>query len=469
MTDDPLHALARWGTLPALAVANSGGWQTLDYAGLAAAAAARAHWLARAGVGPGQTVLCPTRPALGLAITRHALGAIGAALLPVRADLDAAARAALIAVTGCEWVWSPNPDPMDTGALHATGLAPADPHPLDLLVQTSGSGGQPKVAMLTRRAVLASADRINARLDLRAGDRWLCCLPRQHIGGLAIGDRCALAGAGCRVLPDFDAVTVAGALRGEAITHCSLVPPMLARLLDLLPTPPPALRCALLGGQPLDPALARRATAGGWPLYLGYGMTETCSQVAGAWITGDGSGDWLAPLPDLAVADSADPGTAAPLRLRGPMLMAGYANPARRPGDGLVDGWLPTADLARRAPDGRLRIVGRADEVLVVGGVNVLPADCEARLALAPGIGELAVVGVPEPMFGHRLVACYTGTARPADLDAWARAHLDSPLRPRGWLPRPDLPRLPSGKYDRRALRALAMAGTAKRHGPAPN
>jgi O-succinylbenzoic acid--CoA ligase len=273
----------------------------------------------------------------------------------------------------------------------------------------------------------------------------------------------------------FDAAAVRAELMDEAagITHLSLVPPMLARLLDAGAEPPPWLRVVLLGGQALDPALARRALAGGWPLVLGYGMTETGSMIASGRVR-DGGEVVLTPLPGVELdCPSCDPrtGTAMdasqvrgpqversaavprPLRLRGPMLMAGYANPRRQPGDGLsADGWLTTSDLACHTPDGTLRVLGRADEVLVIGGVNVLPAAIERRLAAAPGIGEVAVAGVPEPVWGRRLIAVYTGPVDPARLDAWCRANLPSAERPRGFRRVAGLPVLASGKLDRRAL-----------------
>jgi O-succinylbenzoic acid--CoA ligase len=136
--------------------------------------------------------------------------------------------------------------------------------------------------------------------------------------------------------------------------------------------------------------------------------------------------------------------------------MAGYANPSRTPGLGLVDGWLATSDLACLDPDGALRILGRADEVLVTGGVNVHPARVESVLLEAPGVRDLAVVGVSDPIWGQRLVAVYCGDISPTDLDAWCRSRLPGTERPRGFLPVPEIPLLESGKRDRRRLLEIA-------------
>jgi len=138
--------------------------------------------------------------------------------------------------------------------------------------------------------------------------------------------------------------------------------------------------------------------------------------------------------------------------------MAGYANPDRIPGEGLEDGWLRTSDLACRDAMGVLHVLGRADEVLVTAGVKVRPAGVESVLTRAPGAGEVAVVGVPDPVWGQRVVALYTGGAAPGDLDAWCRDRLPGPERPRAFIRLPELPTLGSGKRDRLRLRELVLA-----------
>jgi len=478
----PTLADAPWHRHEGLALA--AGALRWDHARLHALSAARARHLLQTGLMPGQVVICPVHPAAELILMQHALARAGAALLPVRVGPDDANAGALIRATGAEWTWRPSDasdEPRaDAGRLEPTGAGrdqtgptPAAPErpgagadPLALLVRTSGSAGQPKVAMLSAGNLLASAAAINDRLGLGAGDAWLGVLPRQHVGGLAIGWRCALAGAGLVAHETFDVPAVRAELEtpaAAAITHLSLVPPMLARLLEAGAEPPPSLRVVLLGGQALDPALARRAVAAGWPLVMGYGMTETGSMIAGGWVGQDGDVA-LAPLPGVELdcpgcdAAGAPAASGPPLRIRGPMLMAGYANPRRSRGDGLdAGGWLVTSDLACREAGGRLRVLGRADDCLVIGGVNVPPAQVERALSAAPGIGDVAVIGVPEPVWGHRLVAVYTGPIAAADLDAWCRA--------RGFRRVARLPLLPSGKLDRRALAGVGTARTGERDG----
>lgn len=433
-----------------------------DYDRLWERAQGRAARLRTQGLRPGQLVAVPVRPGLDLPLMQHALALRQAALLPIP-DEGSAPLDLLLAVTGAEWTWCA--EGSDEGRLVATGHATARPSlgepwpsPLALVVETSGSAGAPRAVMLTAQNLHSSAALVNRHLALAAGDCWLCCLPLRHIGGLAIPYRCALAGAAMVLRQGFRAVAVAEDLERHAVTHCSLVPPMLARLLELGRSPPSRLRVVLVGGQSLSPPLAQRALESGWPLCVTYGMTETASQVAcsGVLAAPPQGGAVGRPLPgvELDCPDcAAAPGV---LRVRGPQVMAGYANPGRHPGKGLEDGWLRTSDLACLDSDGVLRVVGRADDVLVTGGVKVLPGKVEADLARAPGVGDLAVVGVADPVWGRRLVALYTGPASPADLDAWCRRHLSGPERPRGFARLPELPTLDSGKRDRRRLVELA-------------
>jgi o-succinylbenzoate---CoA ligase len=468
-----VFAGAPWhrGPEPALITGSEAGQSVWSYAQLAERSAALATRLRAQGLQPGHLVAVPERPGTQLILMLHALAQCDAALLPIRAAADDPAGDALLAGTGAEWVWrSADTDGVNGGRLVRLAPAPVTPgavpasanwsSPLALVVETSGSSGAPRAAMLTQGNVLAAAALSNRHLGLQTGDTWLCCLPLRHIGGLSILYRCALAGAAVLLHDGFDAGTVAADLASRAVTHLSLVPPMLARLLALGRPPPVTLRVVLVGGQSLSPPLARQAIAAGWPLHVTYGMTETAAQIATSarLVQAPASGVIGQPLAGVELDCSACADGSGRLRVRGRVVMAGYANPERMPGVGLADGWFTTSDLGCRGPDGALQILGRADEVLVTGGVNVHPGRVEAILAEAPGVSEAAVVGVADPVWGQRLVALYRGEATPAALDAWCRVRLPGAERPRLFLPLPELPVLASGKLDRCGLRALAQA-----------
>jgi o-succinylbenzoate---CoA ligase len=450
----PWHAGSRLAVL-----ANEENW---GYDRLAEAAAAKAELLRAHGLIPGEVVVVAEDPGLDLVLMQHALARCGAALLPVAAALEPESRQRLASLAGAEWAWSPGrPGRLDRLTRDQVTPAPWTGSPLALVVATSGSSGTPKAVMLTQANLLASCALVIARLGLREGDLWLCCLPRHHIGGLAIAYRCALAGAALLLHPIFDAPSVAAALDRYPVTHISLVPPMLARLLDQGTAPPASLRVALIGGQGLGGALARRALGAGWPLRLTYGMTETGSQVAtsGPLACPPESGVVGTPLPGLTLnCPRCDEPTRA-LCLKGDLVMAGYANPNRSPGLGLKDGWLVTADLACLTREGELRVLGRADGALVIGGVQVYPDLIAARLLTAPGVREAVTIGLADPTWGGRLVVAYVGEATEASLAAWCRGHLPGPQGPRTFKCLEALPRLASGKPDLCRIRRLLGVG----------
>lgn len=395
------------------------------------------------------------RPALPLDPTRTDLETLLAACPPAGALVDAdvnlpqALPSAGLAVVG--GIETPAAWPQANKPLLRAN-APA------LLAPTSGTGGQARIAMLTAAALDAHVAASSRRLpEFTAVDRWLVCLPMTSIGALAAMWRVYSRGGSLAVLEHgFDARAVR-VLMAEGASHVSLVPAMLdavAAVADV--APPRGLRCLLSGGGPLSTVQAVRIRSLGWPLWQGWGMTESASHVA----AGPVDEHWTPgvvghPLPGVTVAQS---GADARLRIGGPMLMSGYAHPGLVPGTGLDDhGRVVTGDTGEWLPDGRLRILGRADDVIVTGGVNVHPEGIEARFAQCPEAGEVAITGRPDARWGHVLVALYTGPAAPEQLAAWARAALPGSWRPREFTRVPALPRNAMGKLQRAALTALQM------------
>ena len=332
-------------------------------------------------------------------------------------------------------------------SIHWTGELPPR---VALVIATSGSEGEPHGVMLSDASLDAAAAAANRHLPLAAGDLWLDCLPLHHIGGLAILWRCARAGAGVLLHDGFNAEAVAADLARQPVTHLSLVPAMLARLLETGATPPPSLRHVMIGGAALSQTLHDRAHAAGWPLNPSYGMSETAAQIA-TWTPADGpwhEGLVGRPLAGSEIALAAD----GRIRVRGPQLMLGYLG-----GGGIdEDGWLTTGDLGEIDAFGRLTVTGRADDMLVSGGANVHPLIVESCLAACPGVRDVAVTGLPDPVWGDLIVALVVGEAAAKDLKTWCRARLPGAAQPRRIVHLASLPRNAAGKLERAALRRLA-------------
>lgn len=339
-------------------------------------------------------------------------------------------------------------------------LAPGTPQ---LLVASSGTGGAPRAAMLTGSNLCCSARSTCAALHLAQDDVWLACVPLSHIAGLMIMLRCCRVGATAAIHPRFDAQLLWREIRASALTRLSLVPSMLHLLLEVSgEQPPPRVRTLLVGGAPVPAALARRAVAAGWPLRSTYGMTETASHVA---LSGTDPGNpGLAPLAGTTLDIVDDAGETGPdsgwVRISGPTVMAGYANPELQPGDGLAgSAVLVSKDIGRLDGNGRLRLIGRGDDVLISGGLKIHPSEVEAMLAGCPGVRETAVTGTPDAVWGRRLVGLYTGEAPEDAVAAWARDNMPNALRPRALYRVAALPRNELGKLDRGALLTLLPAG----------
>jgi O-succinylbenzoic acid--CoA ligase len=320
--------------------------------------------------------------------------------------------------------------------------APAEPEPL--IVETSGSTGAPKRVVLSRRAVLASVAATTRRLGVQG--RWVLALPPTYVAGLMVIVRSLVAGRRPVLLEDHPslAATMEWQVATSSPRFLALVPTQLHRFLDS-PTEAAALRrfhTVLLGGGPLDPALRRRAEQAGVRVVATYGSSET----SGGCVY-DG-----VPLDGVAVELDAD----GRIRLGGPTLFDGYDGDAALTGATLVDGWFVTSDLGRWRDDGRLQVLGRADDVVISGGVNVPAPAVAARLRQHPAVAAAEVLGVADPEWGERVVAFVVGDVSLDGVRDFVAADL-----PRAWAPRQlvtleALPLLANGKSDRTALKELA-------------
>jgi O-succinylbenzoic acid--CoA ligase len=426
--------------------------------------------LAGAGVAARDAIGVCGVPAFQTALLLHAAARCGCAIVPVDPRRPGQWRTAVWLESGVSRAFS---SAQELAALEDEAAGPAEgatidatPDDIHLIVATSSSGGEPRGAMLAGRNLAASVHACRERLGLQAHDRWLVCLPLHHLGGLSVLYRCVQAGA-CAVLHDgFDAARVWRDLGLRGITHLSLVPAMLAHVLDAAggAPPPGTLRRVVVGGAEVSPRLLETARAAGWPVCTAYSCAETCSQIAASLPEEHSPAGCVGrPLDafDVQVVDAHGHPTweVGRIRVSGEAVMAGYANPERRPGLGLEEGWFTTGDLGRLDSGGRLWVTGRADDILVTGGENVHPRQVEEVLRVCPEVGEVAVSGRPDPVWGATLVALYTGAIPEPALRAWCREHLHGALRPRVFLHVPELPRLGHGKVDRAGLRALATAG----------
>ncbi len=368
-------------------------------------------------------------------------------------------------------------------AIGATDLA-AEPErtlagdSVGALIYTSGTTGAPKGVMATHAGLLNFADRSVAVRRLQPGDVVLGALPTSHIFGVATILLTTLhAGACVWLQPRFDAAATVRALRDGDLTVLHGVPTLYRRLLAQLETEAPgsvfpALRYIYAGGGALDPALKRRIEAAlGLPLHHGYGMTEYAGSMFVTHI--DQPRDDALPgeiAPDCEVrfvdlegndAGSGEPGE---IWVRGPGTMLGYyCEPVLTRETITPDGWLRTGDLGYLMPDGALRIVSRAREIIKRSGFTVYPLEVEQQLAEHPAVRQVGVVGIPTESGDEQIVAFVEArspdeTLEPAALMDFVRERLSPYKCPQHVVQLAELPLTANGKIRKQELRDLWRA-----------
>ncbi|MEV1205093.1 AMP-binding protein [Microbispora rosea] len=373
----------------------------------------------RPGQRPVHAVVLPPGPALSEAV-RQALTGDGPAVLPLSPDLPRPALEATLAALRPTHVVTPD------GVRREPDGEPSD---AALIIATSGSTGTPKGVELTAEALLASARASLARLGAREGDRWLCCLPPSHISGAQVLIRSLLCGTEAIVHARFSPADVAA----SGADHVSLVPTQLRRMLDA-GADVAAFATILLGGAAAPAGLLAEARAAGARIVTTYGSSET----SGGCVY-DG-----VPLDGVEIKIGGD----GRVRIAGPVLFSGYRLREERPFEG---GWFVTSDLGSME-DGRLTVLGRADDVINTGGRKVVAGAVAEVLAGHPAVRDVVVVGRPDPEWGEIVVAVVVprdaGEVTLGGLRDFAKKRLPAYAAPRAVELVPQIPLLPNGKPD---------------------
>ncbi len=309
------------------------------------------------------------------------------------------------------------------------------------LILTSGSSGEPKAVAHRLAAHWASARGSAEAIPLQPGDGWLLSLPLFHVGGYAIPWRCFLAGA-CVVLPDPDCL-LSEHLLGETITHLSLVPTQLYRLLQSpeFRLERTAVRHLLLGGAPIPASLVATCQAQGMTPQVSYGLSEMATQVCTRYADGH-SASLGKPLPgrELKLVDGE-------ICVRGATLFSGYYRAGHLESALDAEGWFHTGDLGELTATGELLVLGRRDNRFICGGENIQPELIEQALLQHDAVQQALVVPLADAEWGMVPVAFIDWRPAPdntstseqplTELGSWLRQRLASYLIPRHWLPWP--------------------------------
>lgn len=440
-----------------LAVVTEAG--ALSYAELYARVAATSAELTRRGYGRSSLLAIRASNRLQTLLAIYACIELGIPFVVIHPRLQAQEVATLVRAAQPSCLLE---DAEVDALTNGTGAAPpglgadlAPSLPLAVLY-SSGTTGTPKGAILSRAALVASADASAHNLGWTADDRWLLCLPLCHIGGLSIVIRCLLARRPLILLPRYDANAVLAAITRHRATLLSVVPTMLHGLLDAdAARVLRSLRAVLVGGAATPFSLVLRAVAAKVNVLTTYGLTEACSQVTvQKWTpvpqARRGSGTPLVGL-SLSIRDQKGqplpPGSVGRIFVQGKSLMTGYLGQPP-----LGGGWFDTEDIGEIDREGVLYVHARRMDLIVTGGENVYPIEVEQTLLSVPGVRAAIVFGVSDPVWGAVVAAAlvvesgFTQTA----LEDVLKSRLAPFKRPRLWTLVDAIPELPNGKLDRR-------------------
>jgi acyl-CoA synthetase (AMP-forming)/AMP-acid ligase II len=342
---------------------------------------------------------------------------------------------------------------------------------------TSGTTGFPKGAMHTHENVLANIETafrvVDIPRDIGSDLRTLVVVPLFHVTGCHSQTLPALRTGGAAVLDAaFDGRRMIETLQRERITSCTAVPAIYYHILNqpaFASADMSAVRWASYGGAPIAPALVRRI-AGQFPnarVGNGFGLTESTSistLLPHEWAAehADSVG-FAAPHTDVVIG-GANPATGiGEILIRGQAVCAGYWNKPDATAQTFVDHWLHTGDIGRVDDQGLVYVLDRIKDMINRGGENVYSVEVENSLIGAPGVGEVAVVGVADPIMGEKVGAVIVplpgATVDPRAVVAYARDHLADFKVPQFIAVRNDpLPRNPNGKVQKAALRETDFA-----------
>lgn len=350
-------------------------------------------------------------------------------------------------------------------ASRSTAAADAGPpaRPRDqgaaLLLQTSGTTGEPRAVVITQACLGSHAQALARTIGLHAGDRVLAALPLAHSYGCRVALLVPLlSGAEVVLAPRFSARATLALVGARGITWAPLVPTMLSAWCAAPGEARGSLRWVLSAGAPLPDALRRQAEAKlGCAVREGYGLTEASFSTLDAPPLPPVSGSVGRPVPGVDLR--LDPETHE-VQVRGVNVMGGYLDdPEGTQRAFTPDGWLRTGDVGAIDDGGNLRIVARIKDIILSGGHTIYPAEVESVLMKHPLVRAAAVVGRPDPHLGEVVVAHVVlegGLEASSDegvLTEWSRTQLAPYKAPRAFVRHAQLPLGPSGKVLKRQLR----------------
>jgi len=354
---------------------------------------------------------------------------------------------------------------------------PYTPRPTDLcyLLYTGGSTGRPKGVMVSQAGAVGFAELIALSTQAGPSDRCLLMMPLCHSGAKNMQLAFHKQSCAVTILPGFDAEKVLQAINDQRISITHMAPSLIKQVLDhpsVSKCDLTSLRAICYSAAPMPIPVLKQGLELLGPVFLQmYGQTEGSGTVLPARLhRPDGTERDLRRLGSIGIpganvsirlVDDEDRdvpvGQPGEILLRHTSVMAGYWNNSAATAETLRGGWLHTGDMAKFDEDGFLYLVDRKKDMIISGGENVYSREVENALYLHPAVAEAVVIGIPDPKWGeavHAVVALKPGeAATEGELVAHCRTLIAGYKRPRSFDFLRELPKMPTGKIDKVAIR----------------
>ncbi|MGG5258421.1 long-chain-fatty-acid--CoA ligase [Phycicoccus avicenniae] len=354
----------------------------------------------------------------------------------------------------------------------------AEPHAREdddtaIILYTSGTTGRPKGAELTHSNIHLNAMR-SAKViqEMTSDDVVMGCLPLFHVFGLVVGLNAAtIAGASLALIPRFDPQAAIEVIEKERVTIMQGVPTMYAAILNHPSSDgmdASSLRTCASGGSAMPLEVMRSFEEKfGCVILEGYGLSET-SPVASFNMPDKerkpGTIGLAIPGCEMRCVDldgnEVPVGEVGEIAIRGDNVMKGYWNKPEATAEAIPDGWFRTGDLATMDDEGYFTIVDRKKDMILRGGMNVYPREVEEVIYTHPDVLEVAVVGIPDELYGEQVGAAVAlregATASTDEIIAFTKERIAAYKYPRTVWVVDALPKGPTGKILRREVHAPA-------------
>ena len=359
--------------------------------------------------------------------------------------------------------------------------ATAGPGDIAYLMYTSGTTGGPKGVMISHAAMVEATRMLSHEGGTSPTDKALIVMPLFHLGGKIEQMNFNLMGAEVVLKAAFDAEDILDTIEKERVTAAHFAPAMIQRLLDVLEAKPydvSTLRCVHYASAPMPGPLLRRAIDRMGPVFVQvYGMTECLigtilkshqhlrSSPEGERRLRSAGQPLLGNEVKIVREDgtACDTGEIGEILFRSPTIMSGYWNKPELTAEVVRDGWIHTQDLGFVDGSNFVYVVDRKKDMIISGGENIYSWEVEEALRAHPDVADVAVIAVPDEVWGESVKACVQmrpgRSVSEAELIDYARSKIASYKKPRSIDFVQSLPRLFNGKIDKKALRAPYWRG----------